>query len=89
MAIGAAARDIGRIVVREGMTPVAIGLAVGLVLSFAVNRILRSQLVGVSPYDPFSLIGSSAILVVLALAACRIPMRRAMTVDPVVALKYE
>jgi putative ABC transport system permease protein len=89
MAIGAAARDIRRIVVREGMAPVATGLVVGLAVSFAMNRILRSQLVGVSPYDPVTLMGSSAILIVLALLACRIPARRAMAVDPVVALKYE
>ena len=52
MAIGAAAGHIRRMVLRDGMLPVAIGMMVGLAASFAVNRILQSQLVGVSPYDP-------------------------------------
>jgi predicted permease len=89
MAIGAAAKDVRRMVFREGMTPVAIGTIVGLVAALAVNRILQSQLVGVSPYDPASLVFAPAILLVVAVLACRIPARRAMHVDPVLALRQD
>ncbi len=89
MAVGAATRDIARMVVREGMLPVAIGLAVGLLVAAATNRILESQLVGVSPYDPLTLVGGPLVLVAVALIGCRIPARRAMQVDPVVALRHD
>jgi putative ABC transport system permease protein len=89
MAIGAAAQDIRRMVLREGMVPVAIGLGLGLALSFAVNRILQSQLVGVSPYDPVTMTGGPMVLVIVALFACQMPARRATKVDPVVALRWE
>ena len=89
MAIGAAATDIRRMVLREGMVPVAIGLIFGLVASLAVNRILQSQLVGVSPYDPVTMAGAPVVLISIALLACQIPARRAMHVEPVVALRHE
>jgi putative ABC transport system permease protein len=89
MAIGAAAGDIRKMVLREGMLPVAIGLVVGLASSFAVNRILQSQLVGVSPYDIATMAGAPVILLVVAFLACRIPARRAMRTDPANALRYE
>lgn len=56
IAIGAATHDIARMIVREGMRPVAIGLLVGLVASAGANRLLQSQLVGVSPYDPSTMV---------------------------------
>ena len=89
MAIGAAAHDISRMVLREGMLPVALGTLLGLVASFALNRILQSQLVGVSPYDPFTMAAAPVVLIVVALLACQIPARRAMLVDPVEALRHE
>lgn len=89
IAIGAMARDISRMVVREGLRPVVVGLVVGLAASFAVNRLLQSQLVAVSPYDPLTMIAAPVALIVVAVAACRIPARRAMRVDPVVALRHE
>jgi putative ABC transport system permease protein len=89
MAIGAAARDISRMILREGMSPVVIGMMLGLAASLAVNRILQSQLIGVTPYDPVTMAGASALLILVALAACQIPARRAMRVDPVVALRHE
>ena len=89
MAIGAAAKDVRRMVFSEGMMPVAIGMIVGLTASLAVNRILQSQLVGVSPYDPVTMTGAPIILVIVALLACQIPVRRAMNVDPIVALRHE
>ena len=89
MAIGAAAADIGRMVLRESMRPVAIGLAVGLTASFAVNRILQSQLVGVSPYDPITMAGAPVLLIAVALVACHVPVCRAMRVEPAIALRHE
>jgi ABC-type antimicrobial peptide transport system permease subunit len=89
MAIGAAPGQVEKMVLREGMLPVAIGLVVGLASSFAVNRILQSQLVGVSPYDIATMTGAPVILLVVAFLACRIPARRAMGTDPAIALRYE
>lgn len=89
MAIGAAAKDVRQMILREGMLPVAAGLLLGLAGSIAVNRILQSQLVGVSPYDPATMAGAPLILIAVALAACVAPVRRAVTVDPVIALRHE
>jgi ABC-type lipoprotein release transport system permease subunit len=58
-------------------------------MSLAVNRILQSQLVGVSPYDPVTLATAPAVLILVALLACQIPSRRAIRVDPAVALRHE
>jgi putative ABC transport system permease protein len=89
MAIGAAAGHVRKMVLREGLIPVVIGLVLGLASSFAVNRILQSQLVGVSPYDIATMTGAPVILLVVAFLACRIPARRAMKTDPAIALRYE
>ena len=89
MAIGAASRDVRRMIFREGMKPVAIGTLVGLVAALAVNRVLQSQLVGVSPYDPVTMTSAPAILFIVAVLACQIPARRAMQVDPVLALRQD
>jgi ABC-type antimicrobial peptide transport system permease subunit len=89
MAIGAGAAKIRGMILRDGMSPVAAGIVFGLAASFATNRVLQSQLVGVSPYDIATLTGASAILIVVAFFACRIPARRAMRTDPAIALRDE
>ncbi len=89
MAIGAAARDIRGLIFREGMLPVVTGLVLGIVASLAVNRVLESQLVGVSPYDVVTYAGAALIMILVALLACQIPSRRAMRVDPAIALREE
>ena len=89
MAIGATPRDIRWLVLRQGMLPLGIGLAIGLAGSVAVNRLLESQLVAISPADPITLAGASAILILAALLGCLIPARRAMRVDPLFALRHE
>jgi putative ABC transport system permease protein len=89
MALGAVARDILSLVFREGMLPVGIGLAIGLALSVAVNRVLKAELVQVSPGDPAALVVSSAALILSAALGCWIPARRAMRVDPAVALRHD
>jgi putative ABC transport system permease protein len=89
MAVGAEARDILALVCRQGLLPSGLGLAIGLAASLAVNRVLASALVQVSPADPISLVIASAALVVSAILGCLIPARRAMRVDPMVALRHE
>jgi putative ABC transport system permease protein len=85
MAVGATARDILKLVFTQGMVP----LAIGLTASFAVNRVLRAQLVHVSPADPGTYILASAVLILAALFGCWIPARRATRVDPIVALRHD
>jgi ABC-type antimicrobial peptide transport system permease subunit len=89
MAIGATARDILKLVFLQGMLPLGIGLAIGLAASLAVNRVLKAELVQVSPSDPITLVVASAVLILSAMLGCLIPARRAMDVDPVVALRHE
>ncbi|HEV3059851.1 MAG TPA: ABC transporter permease [Vicinamibacterales bacterium] len=89
MAIGASARDVVALVLVQGMIPLGAGLAVGLAASLAVNRVLQSVLVQVSPSDPITLAGASTILLVFATLGCLIPARRALRVDPVVALRHD
>lgn len=89
MAIGASAGDILKLVLMQGMLPLGIGLAIGLAGSLAVNRMLRSMLVQVSPFDPITLAAASAVLGLAATLGCWIPARRAMKVDPVVTLRHE
>ena len=89
IAIGATARDIRLLVLRRGMLPVATGLVTGLAASMVFNRLLRSQLFSVSPTDPATYALTSIVLIAVALFACLIPARRAMRVDPAVALRNE
>jgi putative ABC transport system permease protein len=88
LAIGATARDILALVMRQGMRPLGIGLVIGLAGSLGVNRLLQSQLVQVSAADPLTY--GIAVLVLAASAAvgCWIPARRAMKLDPLVALRH-
>jgi putative ABC transport system permease protein len=88
-ALGASARDILRLVFQEGMRPVVVGLGVGLAAALVVNRLLRAELVQVSPSDPVTLVVASAALILAATLGCFIPARRAMRVDPADALRHE
>jgi putative ABC transport system permease protein len=89
MAVGATSTDILKLVFTQGMIPLGIGLVIGLAASVAVNQVLKSVLVQISPSDPITLGVSSATLIVAALLGCLIPARRAMRVDPVVALRHD
>lgn len=87
MALGANARELLALVMRGGVGLVAIGLAIGLVLFFAVSRVLSSFLYGVGPHDPLTLVGCAVMLSVCAMLACLLPARRAASTDPMVALR--
>ncbi|HEY7391405.1 MAG TPA: ABC transporter permease [Bryobacteraceae bacterium] len=89
MAMGASAGNVLLLVFRQGMLPLAIGLAIGLAASLALNRLFTSLLVQVSPSDPLTLMLTSAVLVVAAAIGCFIPARRAMRLDPAVALRHD
>jgi ABC-type antimicrobial peptide transport system permease subunit len=89
MAIGGTARDIRKLILRQGMLPLGSGLTLGLIATFAVNRVLKSFLVEVSPSDPISLALACVVLILAAMLGCLIPARRAMRVDPVVALRHD
>jgi len=89
MAVGAASHNIRRLILFEGMRPVALGLLLGVAISFGVNRMLQSQLVGVSPYDPVTFVIAAVTLILAALLACHLPSRRAVRINPVVALQHE
>jgi len=88
-ALGAAGRDILRLVLGEGLRLTAIGIVAGCILAFGVGKLLSSQLVGVSAADPVTFVGIGALLAAVALFATLLPARRAARVDPMVALRSE
>jgi predicted permease len=89
MALGASKQDILRLVLGHGLRLTFIGVAVGLAASFALTRYLGSLLLGVTSTDAITFSGVAVLLCAVALFACFIPARRAMRVDPMVALHYE
>jgi len=89
MALGAGVPDVLALVAREALIVISIGLAIGLAGSFALTRVIKSALVGVTATDPVTFTAVSLALALIALLACFIPTRRAVAVDPTVALRYE
>jgi putative ABC transport system permease protein len=89
LALGASTIDVLKLIVRNGMTLVSIGVAVGLAGAFALTRLMTTLLFGVTPTDGLTIVVVSGVLIGVALLACFIPARRATKVDPLVALRYE
>jgi predicted permease len=89
MALGAQRGDVMRLVVGNGIRLALLGVAVGILAAFGLTRSMASLLFGVTATDPFTFSAVAITLVAVALAACYIPARRAMRVDPMVALRYE
>jgi putative ABC transport system permease protein len=89
IALGAARRDIGRLILLQGARPVAIGLIAGLLMAALAGRLATAFLVGVRPHDPLTFATVSLLIAALALAASYVPARRAARLDPVGALRHD
>jgi putative ABC transport system permease protein len=88
-ALGARPADVLRLVLRDGLRLVLLGLGFGIAASLILTRLVSSVLYGVAPRDPFTFMASTVLVVVAAFLACYIPARRAAQVDPIVAMRYE
>jgi len=89
IAVGAKENDVLRLMMKQGMRPALIGLAMGLVSAVALTRLMKSLLFGVTATDPATFITLSLLLMIVAVLACYFPARRATKVDPMIALRYE
>lgn len=89
MALGARRGDVLRLILWQGAMMALAGIAAGTVLAFALTRELRNQLFGISAHDPLTYVGVAALLILVALAACFVPARRATRIDPMIALRCE
>jgi predicted permease len=89
LALGAHRRNVLRIILRQGLGLAMAGAAFGLASALVVSHLMAGLLYGVRPTDPLTFVGVAAVLVVVALLACYLPARRAMSIDPMAALRVE
>jgi putative ABC transport system permease protein len=89
LALGATASDLRSLVLRQGLTPVALGLVAGIACALGLGRALAGLLYGVRPSDPLTIAGVAVVLFVVAAVACYIPALRVSRADPMSALHYE
>ncbi|HEX8766513.1 MAG TPA: FtsX-like permease family protein, partial [Candidatus Acidoferrum sp.] len=89
LALGAQQANVLHMVLRQGTKMALVGVAVGVGAGFALTRLMTSLLFGVTAHDPMTFAAVAALLILVALLACYVPARRAMRVDPMVALRYE
>lgn len=89
IALGAGRMDVFGMVLREGIKLAILGVAIGVIAAFGLMHLLANLLFGVSPSDPMTFAAVAILLTSVAVAACYVPARRAMKVDPIVALRYE
>jgi len=89
VALGGARSDVIGMVLRMGLTMTGAGLVLGLAISAATNRLLVSQLWNTSPHDPVTLVATVLLVCAIGLLACWVPARRALRVEPIVALRHE
>jgi putative ABC transport system permease protein len=89
MALGAQARDVRRLVIAGGFKPALIGLAIGLIATLALTRMMRGLLFGVSALDPLTFAGVALLVIGVTLTACYLPARRAAKADPMIALRHD
>jgi predicted permease len=89
LALGASRQDVLRMIVGQGLVLAVVGALVGVAAGYAITDLMRGLLFSVTPTDPTTFIAVPVLLIVVALAACYVPARRAMKVDPLVALRTE
>jgi putative ABC transport system permease protein len=89
MALGAHERDVLRLILKQGARLALVGVGCGAIVAVFLTRLMASLLYGVSPMDPITFVSIAGVLIAVALLACYFPARRAMRVDPMVALRYE
>jgi putative ABC transport system permease protein len=89
MALGGTRRDVLWMVFTQGLRPMTWGIAIGLPVALAVTHVLRMVLIGVSPSDPATFVAAVLVLAAAGVLGCAVPARRAIRVDPMVALRYE
>jgi putative ABC transport system permease protein len=89
LALGAQSGDVVSMVLRQGAKLALVGVCIGVIAAFGLARLMTSLLFGVTAHDPLTFAAVAALLILIALLACYIPARRAMKVDPMVALRYD
>ena len=89
MALGAQRFDVLRMILSDGARMALVGVGIGILAALALTHLMASMLFGVKPTDPITFAAVAVLLCGIALLACYMPARRAMNVDPIVALRYE